>query len=122
MYGAHAMGADGNRPETDWRHGLARDGSWGNWYPIAVDHLETDQVKGLVDRIRTDHGHIDVLVNDIWGGELLKGGPGVEQTNLGAQPRERLGYFASGSIPISSAPPSTSCCHRAARRPARRSH
>src|SRR4030095_10664117 len=47
----------------------------GTGIAVAVDHLETDQVRRLADRIRTDHGHIDVLVNDIWGGELLKGGP-----------------------------------------------
>jgi len=41
----------------------------------AVDHLEPDQVRKLAERIREDHGHIDVLVNDIWGAELLKGGP-----------------------------------------------
>ena len=29
----------------------------------------------LADRLRADHGRIDVLVNDIWGGEVLKGGP-----------------------------------------------
>jgi NAD(P)-dependent dehydrogenase (short-subunit alcohol dehydrogenase family) len=40
-----------------------------------VDHLDPDQVGALSERIRTDHGHIDVLVNDIWGAELLKGGP-----------------------------------------------
>ena len=33
------------------------------------------QVRALADRLRTDHGRIDVLVNDIWGAELLKGGP-----------------------------------------------
>ncbi|MGH3327634.1 MAG: SDR family oxidoreductase [Streptomycetales bacterium] len=38
----------------------------------AVDHLDPDQVKSLAGQIRNDHGHIDVLVNDIWGGELLK--------------------------------------------------
>jgi NAD(P)-dependent dehydrogenase (short-subunit alcohol dehydrogenase family) len=41
----------------------------------AVDHLDPDQVKSLAEQIRNDHGRIDVLVNDIWGGELLKGGP-----------------------------------------------
>ena len=29
----------------------------------------------LSERIRQDHGRIDVLVNDIWGAEVLKGGP-----------------------------------------------
>ncbi|MGH2721976.1 MAG: SDR family oxidoreductase [Actinomycetota bacterium] len=42
---------------------------------IAVDHLDPADVGNLADRLRHDHGHIDVLVNDIWGGELLKGGP-----------------------------------------------
>jgi NAD(P)-dependent dehydrogenase (short-subunit alcohol dehydrogenase family) len=47
----------------------------GTGIVAVVDHLETDQVARLAEQIRTDHGHIDVLVNDIWGGELLKGGP-----------------------------------------------
>jgi NAD(P)-dependent dehydrogenase (short-subunit alcohol dehydrogenase family) len=47
----------------------------GTGVAVAVDHLDPDQVKALAEQIRTDHGHIDVLVNDIWGGELLKGGP-----------------------------------------------
>ena len=29
----------------------------------------------LAERIRGEHGRIDVLVNDIWGAERLKGGP-----------------------------------------------
>jgi NAD(P)-dependent dehydrogenase (short-subunit alcohol dehydrogenase family) len=40
-----------------------------------VDHLESEQVRDLAARIKREHGHIDVLVNDIWGAELLKGGP-----------------------------------------------
>ena len=41
--------------------------------PAVVDHLESEQVADLAARIRADHGgHIDVLVNDIWGGEDLK--------------------------------------------------
>jgi NAD(P)-dependent dehydrogenase (short-subunit alcohol dehydrogenase family) len=47
----------------------------GTGIAAAVDHLDPDQVKSLAGQIRNDHGHIDVLVNDIWGGELLKGGP-----------------------------------------------
>ena len=42
---------------------------------VPVDHLANSQVARLADRIAADHGHIDVLVNDIWGAELLKGGP-----------------------------------------------
>ena len=47
----------------------------GTGVAIAVDHLDPAQVEHLARRIRQDHGRIDVLVNDIWGGELLKGGP-----------------------------------------------
>jgi NAD(P)-dependent dehydrogenase (short-subunit alcohol dehydrogenase family) len=38
----------------------------------AVDHLDADQVKRLAEQIRKDHGHVDVLVNDIRGAELLE--------------------------------------------------
>ena len=47
----------------------------GQGVSVAVDHLDSDQVAGLAERIGADYGHIDVLVNDIWGGEVLKGGP-----------------------------------------------
>src|SRR4051794_28512447 len=38
---------------------------------VQVDHLEADQVKALVDRIDAEQGRLDVLVNDVWGGEKL---------------------------------------------------
>src|SRR6478736_5299128 len=38
-----------------------------------VDHLDSDQVARLAERVRARHGHLDVLVNDIWGAEVLKG-------------------------------------------------
>src|SRR5262245_27922029 len=47
----------------------------GSGVAVAVDHLDPVQVRALAEQIRSRHGHIDVLVNDIWGGELLKGGP-----------------------------------------------
>jgi NAD(P)-dependent dehydrogenase (short-subunit alcohol dehydrogenase family) len=43
----------------------------GTGIAVQVDHLEHDQVERLVARIRADHGRLDVLVNDIWGGEQL---------------------------------------------------
>src|SRR5260221_7516052 len=54
----------------------------GTGVAIAVDHLVPDQVSRLAERIRSEHGHIDVLVNDIWGAELLKGGPEVWNTPI----------------------------------------
>jgi NAD(P)-dependent dehydrogenase (short-subunit alcohol dehydrogenase family) len=38
---------------------------------VVVDHLESEQVAALVERIDREAGRLDVLVNDIWGGERL---------------------------------------------------
>jgi NAD(P)-dependent dehydrogenase (short-subunit alcohol dehydrogenase family) len=43
----------------------------GTGIAVQVDHLEHDEVERLVARIRRDHGRLDVLVNDVWGGEKL---------------------------------------------------
>ena len=40
-----------------------------------VDHLDQEQVLGLARFVRTEFGRLDVLVNDIWGGEQLMGPP-----------------------------------------------
>jgi NAD(P)-dependent dehydrogenase (short-subunit alcohol dehydrogenase family) len=42
---------------------------------LGVDHLEPEQVRGIAEQIRDQHGHIDVLITDIWGAEKLKCGP-----------------------------------------------
>ena len=47
----------------------------GTGIAVAVDHLDPGQVRRLAEQVGHDHGHVDVLVNDIWGGEVLKGGP-----------------------------------------------
>ncbi|GAA3645320.1 SDR family oxidoreductase [Nonomuraea antimicrobica] len=60
-----------NRPETIEETADLVNQAGGVGIPVQVDHLAPDQVKSLVDRIARDHGHLDVLVNDIWGGELL---------------------------------------------------
>jgi NAD(P)-dependent dehydrogenase (short-subunit alcohol dehydrogenase family) len=64
-----------NRPETieETAELVTRLGGVG--VPAAADHLDPEQVGALSRRIRDEHGRIDVLVNDIWGSERLKGGP-----------------------------------------------
>jgi NAD(P)-dependent dehydrogenase (short-subunit alcohol dehydrogenase family) len=47
----------------------------GKGIAIATDHLVPDDVKALAERLQNEFGSIDILVNDIWGAELLKGGP-----------------------------------------------
>jgi NAD(P)-dependent dehydrogenase (short-subunit alcohol dehydrogenase family) len=43
----------------------------GHGIAVPTDHLEPAQVKALVERIDKEQGRLDVLVNDIWGGEKL---------------------------------------------------
>jgi NAD(P)-dependent dehydrogenase (short-subunit alcohol dehydrogenase family) len=43
----------------------------GTGIAVPTDHLDHGAVKSLVDRIKRDHQRLDVLVNDIWGGEQL---------------------------------------------------
>ena len=38
---------------------------------VRVDHSREDQVRGLFERIKAEQGRLDILVNDIWGGETL---------------------------------------------------
>ena len=47
----------------------------GRGIPVVVDHLDAGQVLRLAHQIRDEQGHIDILVNDIWGAEQLKGAP-----------------------------------------------
>src|SRR5262245_26207625 len=47
----------------------------GKGIASATDHLVPDDVKALAARIEKDFGQIHILVNDIWGAEVLKGGP-----------------------------------------------
>lgn len=58
-----------NRPETieETAELIERDG--GRAIPMQVDHLDPLQVEQLVARIQKDQGRLDVLVNDIWGGD-----------------------------------------------------
>ncbi|MQA13015.1 MAG: SDR family NAD(P)-dependent oxidoreductase [Pseudonocardiaceae bacterium] len=72
---ARTIRSDYNRAETIEETADLVTQLGGTGIAVAVDHLEPDQVKGLAEQISNDHGRIDVLVNDIWGGELLKGGP-----------------------------------------------
>jgi NAD(P)-dependent dehydrogenase (short-subunit alcohol dehydrogenase family) len=43
----------------------------GEGIAVRVDHLVPADVEALVARIRAERGRLDILINDIWGGELL---------------------------------------------------
>jgi NAD(P)-dependent dehydrogenase (short-subunit alcohol dehydrogenase family) len=60
-----------DRPETIEETAELVTAAGGTGIAVAVDHLEAGQVRDLVGRIDVESGRLDVLVNDIWGGELL---------------------------------------------------
>ncbi|GHE06080.1 SDR family oxidoreductase [Streptomyces alanosinicus] len=60
-----------DRPETIEDTADLVTAAGGHGIAVAADHLDKTAVRALVDRIADDHGRLDVLVNDIWGGEKL---------------------------------------------------
>src|SRR5687768_11205129 len=40
----------------------------GNGVPVRVDHTVPAEVDALFDRVRREHGGLDLLVNNAWGG------------------------------------------------------
>jgi len=70
-----ALRSDYDRPETIEETAELVTSLGGHGIPMVVDHLDQGQVRALAEDIRRNHGHIDLLVNDIWGGEVLTGGP-----------------------------------------------
>ncbi|MFX4294966.1 SDR family oxidoreductase [Streptomyces bohaiensis] len=47
------------------------DEAGGHGVAVPTDHLVPDQVRALVERIDAEQGRLDVLVNDVWGGDHL---------------------------------------------------
>jgi NAD(P)-dependent dehydrogenase (short-subunit alcohol dehydrogenase family) len=60
------------RPETIEETAELVTASGGRGVAVRADHLVADEVRALVDRIRAEQGRLDILVNDLWGGENLK--------------------------------------------------
>ncbi|MGW3098502.1 SDR family oxidoreductase [Streptomyces sp. NPDC001102] len=60
-----------DRPETVEDTADLVTAAGGHGIAVPTDHLDPGQVRALVDRIAGEQGRLDVLVNDIWGGETL---------------------------------------------------
>lgn len=60
-----------DRPETIEETAELVTDAGGQGIAVAVDHLDQAQVKALVQRIDAEQSRLDILVNDIWGGERL---------------------------------------------------
>jgi NAD(P)-dependent dehydrogenase (short-subunit alcohol dehydrogenase family) len=58
-----------DRPETIEETGDLMAAVGGAGLALRVDHLEPEEVSVLVTRIEADKGRLDILVNDIFGGD-----------------------------------------------------
>ncbi|HZM83147.1 MAG TPA: SDR family oxidoreductase [Candidatus Limnocylindrales bacterium] len=60
-----------DRPETIEETAELVNAAGGQGIAIRTDHLDAGQVEALVSRVDARHGRLDVLVNDVWGGDRL---------------------------------------------------
>ncbi|MFE4451825.1 SDR family oxidoreductase [Streptomyces sp. NPDC056796] len=60
-----------DRPETIEETAERVTEAGGTGIAVPTDHLVPAQVRALAERIDAEQGGLDVLVNDIWGGEKL---------------------------------------------------
>jgi NAD(P)-dependent dehydrogenase (short-subunit alcohol dehydrogenase family) len=60
-----------NRPETIEETAELVSQAGGKGIAVPVDHLDPAQVQALVSRIEDEEGRLDVLVNDVWGSDVL---------------------------------------------------
>jgi NAD(P)-dependent dehydrogenase (short-subunit alcohol dehydrogenase family) len=99
-----AQRSEMNRPETIEETADQVTAAGGKGVAVQVDHLEAPQVKSLVDRIDEEQGRLDILVNDIWGGDVyLKFGKklwehslesGLRQLRLGVETHAITSHYA----------------------------
>ena len=61
----------GRRTETIEETAELVTAAGGTGIAVPTDHLDEEQVRALVARIDREQGRIDILVNDLWGGEHL---------------------------------------------------
>lgn len=62
------------RPETIEETAEMVGSYGGKGIAVQVDHRDPKQVERLFERVRDEHsGRLDILVNDIWGGDELTG-------------------------------------------------
>jgi NAD(P)-dependent dehydrogenase (short-subunit alcohol dehydrogenase family) len=66
-----AQRSEYDRPETVEDTADLVTAAGGQGIAVPTDHLESSAVRALVDRVDDEQGRLDILVNDIWGGERL---------------------------------------------------
>jgi len=63
--------ATAGRPETIEETAELVTAAGGQGVAVRVDHTVPEEVRGLAERIRAEQGGLDILVNDVWGGDEL---------------------------------------------------
>jgi NAD(P)-dependent dehydrogenase (short-subunit alcohol dehydrogenase family) len=65
------LASGSNRPETieETAEMVTQKGGCG--IPVRTDHSDEAQVAALFERIAKEQGRLDILVNDVWGGDAL---------------------------------------------------
>jgi NAD(P)-dependent dehydrogenase (short-subunit alcohol dehydrogenase family) len=71
-----------NRPETIEETAALVDEAGGQGIAVQVDHLVPEQVRALIARIKSQHGELHVLVNDIWGATKMEWNKSVWESDL----------------------------------------
>ena len=66
-----AQRSEMDRPETIEETAELIQQAGGKGIAVQVDHLNHEQVRALVEQIEREQGRLDILVNDIWGGDFL---------------------------------------------------
>ncbi len=62
---------DPKRPETIEGTAELVTAAGGFGIPVRVDHTDESAVISLFQRVRAEHGKLDIFINDIWGGDSL---------------------------------------------------
>ncbi|GAA4943551.1 SDR family oxidoreductase [Streptomonospora halophila] len=93
-----------DRPETIEETAELVQAAGGTATAIAADHLDPDQVRAVTERIDAEQGRLDILVNDVWGGDVytvfgkrlweLSLEQGLRQLRLGVDTHIITSHFA----------------------------
>ena len=59
------------RPETIEETAELVTKAGGQGIALRVDHTQEAQVKALFERVKVEQGRLDILVNDVWGGDPI---------------------------------------------------
>lgn len=63
--------SDLNRLETIEETAELVTKAGGQGIAVRVDHTKEDEVKALFEKVKAEQGKLDILINDVWGGDQL---------------------------------------------------